>query len=82
MGFYGPHVLLNDGQRHGVTVLPPDINASGADCTVEEGTGSREQGTGQVGEVGEGFITTGPFGSHPRDNLVFTPPKRAEMQTR
>jgi error-prone DNA polymerase len=35
MGFYGPHVLVNDGRRHGVEVLPPDINRSGANCTVE-----------------------------------------------
>jgi error-prone DNA polymerase len=35
MGFYGPHVLLNDGQRHGLEVLPPDINRSGDDCTME-----------------------------------------------
>src|SRR5438093_3643608 len=36
MGFYAPHVLVNDGKRHGVQVLPPDINISGANCTVEE----------------------------------------------
>jgi error-prone DNA polymerase len=36
MGFYGPHVLVNDGKRHGVEVLPPDINLSGAGCSVEE----------------------------------------------
>jgi error-prone DNA polymerase len=35
MGFYAPHVLVNDGKRHGVIVLPPDINRSGANCTVE-----------------------------------------------
>jgi len=35
MGFYGPHVLVNDGRRHGVEVLPPDINRSGANCTIE-----------------------------------------------
>jgi error-prone DNA polymerase len=35
MGFYGPHVLVNDGKRHGVEVLPPDINCSGTDCTME-----------------------------------------------
>jgi error-prone DNA polymerase len=35
MGFYGPHVLVNDGKRHGVEVLPPDINRSGAKCAVE-----------------------------------------------
>ena len=36
MGFYAPHVLVNDGKRHGVEVLPPDINGSGANCAVEE----------------------------------------------
>ncbi|MEX0800852.1 MAG: error-prone DNA polymerase [Dehalococcoidia bacterium] len=35
MGFYGPHVLVNDGRRRGVEALPPDINLSGADCSVE-----------------------------------------------
>jgi error-prone DNA polymerase len=35
MGFYGPHVLLNDGKRHGIEVLAPDINRSGADCSME-----------------------------------------------
>jgi error-prone DNA polymerase len=38
MGFYGPHVLLNDGKRHGIEVLPPDINHSGADCSIEGNT--------------------------------------------
>ncbi|MDO8613791.1 MAG: error-prone DNA polymerase, partial [Dehalococcoidia bacterium] len=37
MGFYGPHVLVNDGQRHGMEVLPPGINLSGANCTLEGG---------------------------------------------
>ncbi len=37
MGFYSPHVLVNDGQRYGVEVLPPDINHSGANCTLEGG---------------------------------------------
>ncbi len=35
MGFYPPHVLTNDAKRHGVRVLPPDINRSNARCTVE-----------------------------------------------
>jgi error-prone DNA polymerase len=34
MGFYAPHVLVNDGKRHDVRVLPPDINRS-ANCTIE-----------------------------------------------
>src|SRR3990170_2923376 len=35
MGFYAPHVLTNDAKRHGIEVLPPDVNRSGAKCTVE-----------------------------------------------
>lgn len=82
MGFYGPHVLLNDGKRHGVEVLPPDINNSAADCSVEHETGTSDQATDTLPGVGPDFITTGPFGSHPRDNLVFAPPRRSEMQRR
>ena len=36
MGFYPPHVLTHDAIRHGVHVLPPDVNASGAMCTTED----------------------------------------------
>jgi error-prone DNA polymerase len=35
MGFYPPHVLTNDAKRHGVRVLPPDVNRSNVRCTVE-----------------------------------------------
>lgn len=34
MGFYSPHVLLNDARRHGLRVVQPDINESDAACTV------------------------------------------------
>jgi len=37
MGFYPPHVLTKDTQRHGTEVLSPDVRRSGASCTVEEG---------------------------------------------
>jgi error-prone DNA polymerase len=36
MGFYSPNVIVNDAQRHGIRVAPPDINFSGVQCTVEE----------------------------------------------
>ncbi|HXE62217.1 MAG TPA: error-prone DNA polymerase [Bryobacteraceae bacterium] len=36
MGFYGPSTLIKDAQRHGLRVLPIDINRSGAICTVED----------------------------------------------
>jgi error-prone DNA polymerase len=35
MGFYGPSQLVQDAQRHGVVVLPVDVQHSGWDCTLE-----------------------------------------------
>jgi error-prone DNA polymerase len=37
MGFYPPATLVRDGQRRGVDTRPPDVNVSGAKCTVEDG---------------------------------------------
>ena len=37
MGFYQPAVVVGDARRHGVKILPVDVNASHADCTVEGG---------------------------------------------
>jgi error-prone DNA polymerase len=36
MGFYAPSTLVEDGRRHGVIVLPIDVNHSRWDCTLEE----------------------------------------------
>ena len=35
MGFYTPNSLVQDAMHHGVVVLPPDINLSHYDCTIE-----------------------------------------------
>jgi len=35
MGFYTPNTLVQDSIHHGVIVLPPDVNHSEFDCTVE-----------------------------------------------
>ena len=35
MGFYSPNSLVQDSGHHGVVVLPPDINESLYDCTIE-----------------------------------------------
>jgi error-prone DNA polymerase len=35
MGFYSPAVLVKDAQRHGLRVLPVDVNISEYDCTIE-----------------------------------------------
>ena len=38
MGFYAPAQLVGDARRHGVEVLPPDVNFSDWDCTLENGS--------------------------------------------
>ena len=37
MGFYSPRLLLNEARRIGLGVLPPDVNLSEGDFTVEDG---------------------------------------------
>lgn len=37
MGFYSPQSLLADARRHGVRVLPVDVNASKVEATIEQG---------------------------------------------
>ena len=47
MGFYPPDALVHEAQRRGIEVLPPDVNRSGVECTVERG----------AVRVGLGYIT-------------------------
>ncbi|MDQ2103543.1 error-prone DNA polymerase [Azospirillum isscasi] len=35
MGFYAPAQIVRDAREHGVIILPPDVNASDWDCTLE-----------------------------------------------
>ena len=35
MGFYPPDALVHEAQRHGIEVLAPDVNRSGAECEIE-----------------------------------------------
>ena len=37
MGFYSPAVLVNDAKRHGIAVLPVDVNRSGVQYEAEAG---------------------------------------------
>ncbi len=48
MGFYPPATLLRDGERRGVEMRPPDVNRSGAGCTVE--------GAGDAVRIGLGYV--------------------------
>ena len=36
MGFYAPSQLVQDAQRHGITVLPADVSHSDWDCTINQ----------------------------------------------
>jgi error-prone DNA polymerase len=51
MGFYPPASLVRDGERRGVRVLPPDVNRSEAQCSLEDG--AVRVGVGYVSGVGE-----------------------------
>ncbi len=39
MGFYAPDSLVHEAQRRGIPVLPIDVNASDAECTMERRDG-------------------------------------------
>jgi error-prone DNA polymerase len=39
MGFYAPAQIVRDAERHGVIVLPPDVNLSDWESTLAEGAG-------------------------------------------
>jgi error-prone DNA polymerase len=51
MGFYAPDTLAHEAQRKGIELLPPDVNASAAECTVE-----RVEPTPQV-RLGLGYVS-------------------------
>ena len=69
MGFYSPHTLIGDAQRHEVTVHPVDIQHSSFECTVEP-DGAVRLGYRYVEGLGEahhkrldGGLTRGPYRS-------------------
>src|SRR5262249_4537585 len=53
MGFYPPDSLVHEAQRRGIVVLPPDVNASAAGCTVVD---VDDAGTPGV-RIGLGYVT-------------------------
>src|SRR5215475_1286905 len=55
MGFYPPSSLVRDAQRRGVEVLPPHVDRSDAQCTVEDG--AVRVGVGYVQSIGEDDAT-------------------------
>ncbi|HEU4701362.1 MAG TPA: OB-fold nucleic acid binding domain-containing protein, partial [Conexibacter sp.] len=49
MGFYPPDALVHEAQRRGLTIRPPDVNASAVDCTIEAVGAATAAGTVRVG---------------------------------
>ena len=43
MGFYPPDSLAHEAQRRGIEVRPPDVNASGVECSVGDGPGGADR---------------------------------------
>ncbi len=52
MGFYPPDALIHEAQRRGIEVLPPNVNSSEAECTLDE-EGCVRVGLGYVKGVRE-----------------------------
>jgi error-prone DNA polymerase len=51
MGFYAPDSLVHEAERRGIPILRLDVNASQAECTVQDGGGVR-LGLGYIKDVG------------------------------
>ncbi len=52
MGFYSPEVLVGDMRRHGIDLLPPDINISGWHYRIEESGRALRTGLRALGGLG------------------------------
>lgn len=63
MGFYSPATIIDDAKRHGVRMLPVDVNHSDWNCTLERQGRAREKGaTGGKKEV---ISISGENGDYP-----------------
>ncbi|PKO89630.1 MAG: error-prone DNA polymerase [Betaproteobacteria bacterium HGW-Betaproteobacteria-10] len=83
MGFYSPSMLIQDARRHGVTVFPPDVNASDWDCRIDE-SGAVRLGLRQVSGLAKACaerITTVDRQSRPFSNVADLA-TRASLQRR
>jgi error-prone DNA polymerase len=76
MGFYSPAVIAGDAKRHGVAILPVDVNASGSKalCETASEVASAEEAIVLAGPSGDHVGSpaptrpTAPSASHPRDS--------------
>jgi len=59
MGFYPPATLVRDAQRHGVEILPVDVNLSAARCTIEITKTARERPCNSLLQASEAAVRIG-----------------------
>ncbi len=73
MGFWSPHTLVQDARRHGVTVRTPDLNASLAGASLEDGGDAVRLGIGSVRGIGTELAEQ--IETHRRDHGPYTSPE-------
>ena len=91
MGFYSPQSLVADARRHGVTVRGPDVNASLAHATCEDGGLAVRLGLGAVRHIGDDLAqrivdertANGPYASllDLTGRVVLSVPQTEELAT-
>ena len=71
MGFYSPQSLISDARRHGVPVLPVDVNVSGVEAGVEKVEDAGDAGdAGDVWAIRPGLASVRGLGSEAASDLV------------
>ncbi|WP_313358909.1 error-prone DNA polymerase, partial [Corynebacterium variabile] len=65
MGFYSPQSLISDARRHGVPVLPVDVNVSGVEAGVE-----KVEDAGDGWAIRPGLASVRGLGSEAASDLV------------
>lgn len=63
MGFYSPAVIAGDAKRHGIRVLPVDVNVSAAKAGVEGHVSGSDAGvSASLGRPASAVATSAPYG--------------------
>ncbi|GAB4005955.1 hypothetical protein GCM10029992_55290 [Glycomyces albus] len=70
MGFYSPASLIADAQRHGITVLPPEINASGQVASLVDTDRPAEPPVHATATIRLGFDSVKGLGAEAADRIV------------
>src|SRR5437660_4664371 len=83
MGFYSPAVIAGDAKRHGVAILPVEVNESSAKAIVELCDGAGAGGAREAGGVSRGGGGLSPSepavrGSEPSDRTGRRDPRARE----